>query len=59
MTSVFDELVVFGELDGLDEHAASPAASRPAAATVKSLLCLRCLLVIFRLPVVEVSGTPR
>jgi hypothetical protein len=46
MTSVLDALV-FDEPDGLDPHAASPAASRPAAATVRSPVWLSSLLVIF------------
>jgi len=39
------------ELDGLDPQAASPAASRPAAATATSLLELRLLALIFTFPV--------
>jgi hypothetical protein len=45
MTSVV-ALLELGEL-GLDEHAPTPAASAPTAATVRSLTYLTFLLVIF------------
>ena len=56
MTSVFDELALADELppDLPDEpHAPSPAASRPAAATATSPLCVRCLLLMSAFPVSE------
>jgi hypothetical protein len=46
MTRVFDEPDEFVEGAGFDEHAPSPAASRPAVATAISPLCLRCFVLI-------------
>jgi hypothetical protein len=55
MTSCWDLLVVDEPVPELaaDEHAPSPAARRPAAATMMSLLWLSDLLVIFVFPVVR------
>jgi hypothetical protein len=46
MTRVCDELECDELAPGLDEHAPSPTASRPAVPTAKSFLWLSCLLII-------------